>query len=83
MKIGVKPLKGVWLVVPIDVINSIATAFCSNIPQGYYDVKIEGTSKNVSVKLKILAIGYVFADGRGSFEYSYRTAYQLERLQFP
>ena len=53
--------------------NGVAT-ISQNVPPGTYDVEIHGRSNQDTVKIKIVATGYVKADKEGKFSYSYDTS---------
>ena len=61
-----------WITMSSKATNGIAT-ISQSVPTGTYDVKIHGRSNQDTVKIKIVATGYVKADKEGKFSYSYDT----------
>ncbi|MBO8183036.1 MAG: hypothetical protein H0Z28_09630 [Archaeoglobus sp.] len=74
LKVSVKLLFNlIWITLGSEAENHTATVSQANVPAGTYDILIHGKSKQESVKLKITAIGYIKADEKGDFSYTYDT----------
>ena len=78
---GCEDLKvGVWILVgwitPLSskASNGVASVSLSNVPAGTYDILVHGKANSNSVKLKIVATGYIKANDEGKFSYSYDTS---------
>lgn len=74
LKVSVRLLNLVWVTVGSQAENGRAVVTHGNIPLGKYDILIHGSSDSSSVKLTIVAEGYVKADDSGLYQYSYDTS---------
>ena len=73
LKVSVK-IFFIWITLSSEANNGVATVSQSNVPSGTYDVTIHGKSGQSTVRLKIVATGYIKADENGKFSYSYETS---------
>lgn len=74
LKVSVRLFNLIWVTLGSEASNGVATFSQSNVPAGTYNVVIHGKSNKSSVRLKITATGYIKADEKGRFSYSYDTS---------
>jgi len=74
LKVSVRLLNLIWITLGSQAENGRAVVAQGNVPSGKYDISIHGSSDSNSVKLTIIAEGYVKADGSGFYQYSYDTS---------
>ncbi len=73
LKVSVKVFF-IWITLGSNAVNGVATVSRANVPPGTYDVIIHGRAKGKWVRLKITATGFIKADNRGYFKFSYDTS---------